>query len=216
MPDALFEFAVLAFTSLFTVVNPLGVMPVYITMTNTLTSPQKIATARKAVITATLILLAIIFTGQAVFDFFGISVNSLRIVGGVIFFLIGFDMLQARISRTKVNEPDETVSEYVNDIAITPLGIPMICGPGAIATVIVLATDSSGLQYTGTLITVILVVMGITYATLIGAERIMRFLGDSGNKVMMRLMGLILMVIAVEFFFSGLRPIVREMLQITP
>jgi multiple antibiotic resistance protein len=208
------EFALLSFTSLFTMVNPLGVVPIYVSMTGTLDPDQTRATARKAVITALLLLLSFAVTGQLIFSFFGISVNSLRIVGGVIFFIIGFDMLQARLSRTK--HDTEAVSEYVTDIAITPLAIPMICGPGAIATVIVLASDASSPPLLLILFLVVLAVMGLTYVMLRSGDRIIKVLGDSGNKVMLRLMGLIVMVIAVEFFFGGLEPILQDILMLEP
>ncbi len=104
----------------------------------------------------------------------------------------------------------ESESEYMTDIAITPLAIPIIAGPGAITTAILLFQDGANLAERGVLFLMIALIMGITFVVLRSGEGIMRTLGDSGNKVMMRLMGLIVMVIAVEFFFAGLRPIVRD------
>lgn len=202
------DFGILSFVSLFTMVNPVGVLPVYLSMTAGLTPPQIRRTALKAVITALLILLGFKFTGEIIFDFFSISVNSLRIVGGVIFFIMGYEMLQARLSRTKIEA--ESVHAYVNDIALTPLAIPVICGPGAITSVIILSESADSLSQHGALLVAIGVVMGITYAALLGAERIMGRMGENGTKVMMRLMGLIVMTIAVEFFFAGLKPIIRD------
>lgn len=202
------DFGILSFVSLFTMVNPVGVLPVYLSMTAGLTPPQIRRTALKAVITALLILLGFKFTGEIIFDFFSISVNSLRIVGGVIFFIMGYEMLQARLSRTKIEA--ESVHAYVNDIALTPLAIPVICGPGAITSVIILSESADNLSQHGALLVAIGVVMGITYAALLGAERIMGRMGENGTKVMMRLMGLIVMTIAVEFFFAGLKPIIRD------
>lgn len=204
----MFDFFLLVVTSLFAMLNPLGLVPIYVSMTANLSVEQSRATAQKAVLIATAVLIAFAFTGQFIFAFFGISVNSLRVVGGVIFFIIGYDMLQARISRTR--HDDEAVHEYVTDIAITPLAIPMICGPGAIATVIVLSRDAHTPLNFAILIIVLLSLMLLTYVSLRSAEKIMRVLGENGNKVMMRLMGLIVMVIAVEFFFGGLKPILRD------
>lgn len=202
------DFGILSFVSLFTMVNPVGVLPVYLSMTAGLTPQQVRRTALKAIITALLILLGFKFTGEIIFDFFSISVNSLRIVGGIIFFVMGYEMLQARLSRTKIEEED--VHAYVNDIALTPLAIPVICGPGAITSVIILSEDAETISQHGALLVAILAVMGLTYAALLGAERIMGRLGDNGTKVLMRLMGLIVMSIAVEFFFAGLKPIIRD------
>lgn len=168
--------------------------------------------ARKATLTALLILLAFALTGQWIFRFFSISVNSLRVVGGVIFFFMGYEMLQARLTRTQFD--DETNHEYINDISVTPLGIPIICGPGAITTAILLMNESQSPLQSGIVLGIIVALIALTYVLLIGSHQVTRLIGENGNKVMLRLMGLIVMVIAVEFFFSGLTPIIRGMLKI--
>jgi multiple antibiotic resistance protein len=203
-------FALLCFTSFFTLINPLGAMPIFITLTATLTPEQRLRTARKASIVSLLTLLVFAFSGQLLFRFFNISVDSFRIVGGVIFFMMGMDMLQARLGRVKVSE--EEVKAYVEDISITPLAIPMICGPGALTNAIVLMEDATTLAHRGVLLAVMTLVMLLTYLTLHSANRLVDRLGETGNKVMMRIMGLIVMVIAVEFFFAGLRPQIGSML----
>jgi multiple antibiotic resistance protein len=208
----LFQFALLAFVSMFTMVNPLGVVPVYTAMTAKLSPEESHRVARKATLTALIILLVFALTGQWIFRFFSISTNSLRIVGGVIFFMMGYEMLQARLTRTQYD--DESTHEYINDISLTPLGIPIICGPGAITNAILLMNESTSPLESGVVLGVIALIIGITYALLIGARQVTHIIGENGNKVMLRLMGLIVMVIAVEFFFAGLRPILREILKI--
>lgn len=208
----MFEFALLAFASLFTMVNPVGVIPVYTAMTTHLTPQESRKVALKAVLTAFLILMLFALTGRFIFQFFGISADSLRVVGGVIFFIMGYELLQARLTRTQFD--DETTQEYASDIAITPLGIPVICGPGAIASVIILMDQAKSAFESGIVLGVIIVIMGMTHLLLLGSKQVMKLIGENGNKVMMRLMGLIVMVIAVEFFFSGLRPILREIFKI--
>ncbi len=205
--------AILFFTSFFTLINPLGVMPVFMTMTSSLTEKQRNKTALRAVIIAFFTLLAFAFSGQVLFNFFGISVDSFRIVGGIIFFFVGYDMLQARLGKTKIDESD--IKTYVDDISITPLAIPMICGPGAITNAIVLMEDANTYVLKIILLASIFAIMLVTYLILFFSSKIIDFLGETGNKVMMRLMGLIVMVIAVEFFFSGLKPIMRDILNIT-
>ena len=205
-------FGLLAVTSFFTLINPLGVMPIFMTITGDLNAEQRKKTARKATIVSFVTLVAFAFSGQLLFQFFGISVNSLKIVGGVIFFIMGQDMLQARISKIKVS--DSEITEYVNDVSITPLAIPLICGPGAITNGIVLMEEAGSIESKLILVGAILITCFLTYIILWSSTRIIKFLGDTGNKILMRLMGLIVMVIAVEFFFSGLRPIVREILKI--
>lgn len=202
-------FGLLCFTSFFSLMNPLGVMPVFITMTSNLDAKHQRKTAKKAMIAAFITLLVFAFSGQLLFKFFGISVNSFRIAGGIIFFQMGADMLQARLGAMKV-KPEE-VRQYVSDISITPLAIPMICGPGCISNAIVLMEDAADFNQKAILIGVMSFVCLLTYIILFSSTTISKFLGETGNNVLMRLMGLILMVIAVEFFLSGARPIIAEM-----
>lgn len=206
----LITFGVLVFTSFFTLINPLGTMPIFMTMTGNLDQKNRTKTARKASIAAWITIIVFAFSGQLLFNFFGISVNSFRIVGGVIFFLMGMDMLQARLGKVKVKDSD--VKVYVDDISITPLAIPMISGPGALTNAIVMMEDADTIEKKIVLILVITGVMLLTYLILFSSSKIIKILGNTGNNVLMRLMGLIVMVIAVEFFFSGLRPIIQDMM----
>lgn len=207
----LFSFGLLAFTSFFTLINPISTMPIFMTMTATLDQEHRARTARKASIVALLTIIAFSFSGQLLFNFFGISVHSFRVVGGVIFFLVGMDMLQARLARVKIHESE--VKAYVNDISITPLAIPMICGPGAMTNAIVMMQDADSIEKQIVLISMITLVMLLTYLILYSSSRIITLLGETGNNVLMRLMGLIVMVIAVEFFFSGLRPLIIDIVK---
>ncbi len=209
--NELVSFGLLCFTSFFTLINPLGTLPVYMTMPASLSEKARAKTARQASIVAFFTILLFAFSGELLFSFFGISVNSFRVVGGVIFFLMGMDMLQARLAKTKIN--DSEVKTYVNDISITPLAIPMICGPGAISNAIVLMEKAKAIEMKIVLIGSIFVVMLLTYLILYSSSRIIKFLGETGNNVMMRIMGLIVMVIAVEFFFSGLKPILQDIIK---
>ncbi len=210
--DSYYTFAILVFTSFFTLINPLGTMPIFMSMTKSLSVEKRKNTAKKASIVAFFTIIAFAFSGQILFKFFGISVNSFRIVGGVIFFAMGWDMLQARLGHIKHTDDEDKIDAYVDDISITPLAIPMICGPGAITNAIILMEESETVIKKVILISVIFLVLFLTYLILMGASKITDKLGETGNKVMMRLMGLIVMVIAVEFFFSGLKPIVISIL----
>lgn len=200
----------LYFTSFFTLINPLGVMPVYLTMTDGLSKKARKKTAVKAILTAFLVLVLFALSGKYLFDFFGISVAGLKVVGGVLFFIMGYDMLNARLSRMKLRE--EEVDAYVDDVAITPLGIPMIAGPGAITNAIVLMGDAKSLTGRGEVIISLILVSLVSLLILLGATGITKFLGNSGNKIMMKFMGLIVMMIAVEFFFQGITPYVQAMM----
>jgi multiple antibiotic resistance protein len=207
-----FAFGLLAFTSFFTLVNPMGSMPVFLTMTANLDEKHRNRTALKAVLVATGTLIFFMYSGKLLFNFFGISINSFRIVGGVIFFIMGMDMLQARLGTIKVK--DTEIKKYVNDISVTPLAIPMICGPGAITNSIVLMGDADSV---GKKIALIVGTLGVMLLTLIiyyGGSKLVKVLGQTGLNVLTRLMGLILMVVAVEFFFSGLKPILQDILKL--
>ena len=120
-------------------------------------------------------------------------------------------MLQARLIRTKEDKKPDL--DYSNDIAITPLAIPLICGPGAITVAIVMMNEAEVMIEKFVLLAVICLVLFITLVFLLSARKILNALGENGNKVLMRIMGLIVMVIAVEFMFSGLKPLVRDLLQ---
>ena len=183
-------------------------------MTATLEPEMRHKAARKANLVAFITLVAFAFTGEFLFKFFGISVNSFRMVGGVIFFMLGQDMLQARLGRTRI--PNKRVQKYVGDISITPLGIPMITGPGSITNAIVLMQDAKTWDMKGLLIAIIGLVILLNMLGLLFASKITKWLGETGNNVMMRLMGLIVMVIGVEFFFSGLKPILQDIFMIQP
>lgn len=208
--NELLTFGILSFTSFFTLINPLGTMPIFMTMTADLDQTHRTKTAQKASIVSFFTIIVFAFSGQLLFNFFGISVNSFRIVGGVIFFLMGMDMLQARLGKVKLK--DSEIKSYVNDISVTPLAIPMICGPGALTNAIVMMEDANSIQKKTVLILATLLVIVITYIILYSSSKIIKILGETGINVMMRLMGLIVMVIAVEFFFSGLKPILLDIL----
>lgn len=215
MTSEITNFFLVAVTSFFTLMNPLGIMPVFMGMTSTLERKDQIRTATKAMTVAFFAILGFAFTGQLLFSFFGISVDSFRVVGGILFFLLGQDMLQARLGRFKM-EDDTSVRKYIGDISVTPLAIPMICGPGVITNSIVLMEDAHTPLLKGTLILAILLISLISLAVLIGATKISKWMGETGTNIMMRLMGLIVMVIAVEFFFSGLTPILQRIFLVTP
>ncbi len=120
-------------------------------------------------------------------------------------------MLKARISPEKVSK--EEIKTYVNDISVTPLAIPMICGPGAITNAIVLMEDANNLIFKLIFIVSVTLVLTLTYLILYSSAKITKALGEVGNNVLMRLMGLIVMVIAVEFFFAGFAPFIKSLIK---
>lgn len=209
--DSLFPFALLCFTSFFTLINPLGTMPVFLSMTAGMSNEERKRIITKATLVAFLIMILFTVFGRFLFQFFGLSTNGFRIAGGIIILKIGYDMLQARYTHIKINEKE--LEHVENDISVTPLAIPMLCGPGAIANSIVLMEDAQDWVKKCTLMGVIALVFFITYLILRASTKLVRLMGETGNNVMMRLMGLILMVIAVECFVSGAKPILIDILK---
>ena len=211
--ETIIPFALLCFTSFFTLTNPLGTMPVFLTMTNGLSDDERKHIIKRATIVSFIILIAFTLCGQFLFKFFGISTNGFRIAAGFIILKIGYDMLQARYSNAKLKEDE--IKAYVNDISITPLSIPMLCGPGAIANGIILMSDATTWELKCTLISMIAVVYVISYFVLRLSTRLVKLIGLTGNNVMMLLMGLFLMVIAVECFVGGLKPNLIDIIQMS-
>jgi multiple antibiotic resistance protein len=212
--DTLLPFALLCLTSFFTLTNPLSIMPIFLTMTDGFSDVERKAIVKRATIVSFITLVMFAVSGQLLFKFFGISTNGFRVVGGVIFFAIGWDMLQARITKVKLKEDE--IKTYAKDISITPLAIPMICGPGSITNAIVLMEEADTFWMQVVLIASIAIVYLLTFIILRAATRINKIIGETGNNVMMRLMGLILMVIAIEFFVSGIKPILIDILRQAP
>ncbi|MGL4852599.1 MAG: MarC family protein [Phocaeicola sp.] len=208
--EQLLPFALLCLTSFFTLTNPLGTMPVFLTMTKGMNDEDRQRIVKRATIISFATLICFTISGQILFKFFGISTNGFRIAAGIIILKIGYDMLQARYTNTKLK--DEEIKAYANDISITPLAIPMLCGPGAIANGIMLMEDAKSWDMKVVLIAMIACIYIVTYFILRASTKLQKLLGETGNNVMMRLMGLILMVIAVEFFVSGFKPIISEII----
>lgn len=206
--NSVVPYALLVFTSFFTLINPISILPVFLGLTSELDKKQQLDIARRAVFSALLILLGFAFSGQFLFKFFGISVDSFRIVGGAIFFVVGFDMLNARLSPIKGGKDD--ISKVGKDIAITPLAIPMLCGPGAITNAIVLMEDAVTIAHKIAFVGAVLVVLMLAYLIFAFSTKIVRYLGETGINVMLRIMGLIIMVIAVEFFKAGITPFINS------
>lgn len=210
LDTGLLPFAFICLTSFFTLTNPLGTMPVFLTMTSGMDEGQRARIVRRATIISFIIIIVFTLAGQILFKFFGISTNGFRIAAGIIILKIGYDMLQAKFTHANLRE--EEIKTYAEDISITPLAIPLLCGPGAIANGIMLMDEATTWQMKTILLSSIAAIYIITYFILRASTRLVKIIGETGNNVMMRLMGLILMVIAVECFFSGLKPIVVSML----
>jgi multiple antibiotic resistance protein len=210
MPE-LFGFALLAFSSLFVMVDPVAAVPVYLSSTASYTPEHRAAVLRRAIATAFVVLTGFGLLGTWIFTFFGITTEAFRITGGIILFGIGWEMLQARRSRTRTTQEEEAEGEHKEDIGIIPLGIPLLAGPGAITTVItLLAQADDSLQRLAVYAAIVLVLL-VSWAVLAVAPRVVQRLGTTGMNVIERIMGLIVMVIGVQFVVDGIEEVVVQL-----
>jgi len=142
--------------------------------------------------------------GRLIFKAFGITLPAFKIAGGIILLLIGLDMLQARQSTTKATPEEQQEGAEKEDASIIPLGIPMLAGPGAISTVMVLVGEAHSVWQQAVVYGVILLTSYASYMVLSGADHVRRYLGNTGIRIMTRLMGLLLVALAVQFVANGL------------
>jgi multiple antibiotic resistance protein len=201
----MFAFALAALSAIFSVVDPLGVVPVYLVMTRADDAEHKRRTARRAATAAAVTLLVFAASGLWILRFFGISMPALRIAGGVLLFLNAVDMLRAKPSRERTTPEEEAEGIERPDVSIFPLAIPMLSGPGAVATVMMLMSRAHGIVEQGIVCGAIAITGAATFAILVGGAMAEKRLGKTGINVLHRVMGLLLAAIAVQFVIDGAR-----------
>lgn len=203
-------FGVLAFTSLLSIVNPLGAVPIYVAMTSSYDSRQRRVTLRRALATGLIVLFAFAAFGPLILGFFGITTEAFQIAGGIIFFGIGWEMLHARSSATKTTEAEQSAGASKEDIGIIPLGLPTLVGPGAITTVIALNGQADSVPDVLFIYVAIVIVLLVSLALLAAAPMVTRRIGTTGMNVMTRLMGLLVMVVGAQFEINGITAVARQ------
>ena len=196
---------VLIFTSVFFIVDPFAVIPTFLAMTARDAPQQRRVLARRGAWTCAITLTAFALGGSMIFRIFGITVGAFKIAGGVLIGLNALDMVQARRSSQRETPAEKAEGTAKEDIGILPLGVPMLAGPGAISTVMVLALGSKSWITTTALYVSIALTALISFLTLSAASLIERRLGQTGMRILTRLMGLVLCAIAVQFIIDGLK-----------
>jgi multiple antibiotic resistance protein len=196
------EFALVTFTSVLFIVDPIAVIPSYLVVTRTESAAERAQTARRACIAAGFILIAFAIGGTLIFELFGITLPAFRIAGGLILWLVAMDMLHAE-RRTQESGPEILEGESKEDTALTPLAMPMLAGPGAISTVMVLSAQARTVPQKVVVYASIVVTAFLSWLVLRIGERLVKRLGQTGIRVMTRIMGLLLAAIAVQFVISG-------------
>ena len=198
------EFSITAFSAVFFVVDPVAAIPLFLTMTKGSTPRQRRATALKAASTVVVTLLVFALAGGLIFRIFGISIGAFRIAGGLLLFLMAVDMMRAQPSGTRSSEAEVAEGQEKDDPGVVPLGLPMLAGPGAIATVSVLMSSARHSATKSVIVLLCVVVTAsVTFLVLDRAAPLERTLKTTGMNVLNRVMGLILAAVAVQFVASG-------------
>jgi multiple antibiotic resistance protein len=207
MAGDVLSFALLAISSILIIVNPLGATLIYVSLTTNLDRPIRDSIARDACRFALMILLFVAVLGAWILQLFGISLEAFRIAGGILLFGIGMEMVYAKTSRTKLTATEKYESRDMDDIAIMPIAIPMIAGPGAITTTIVLMNEAVVLTplAVGVVFLSIILSIVITYYMMRNSDYIISKVGQREYRAINRLMGILLIAIAVQFVLTGIR-----------
>ncbi|MBX6422923.1 MarC family protein [Thermosulfurimonas sp. F29] len=204
MPEI--SFLLKTFVAIFVIVDPIGGLPLFLSLTADETEEERRRTALKGALAAFLVLAVFTLFGEKILAFFQISMGSFRVAGGALLFLIAMEMLQAKPRSTKSTPPEEAESREREDVALVPLGVPILAGPGAITTVIVLAGGEPWPTKLGVLASAAATFI-LTVLLFFQASRVSRLLGRTGANLMVRIMGLLLSVIAVEYMVEGLKEV---------
>ncbi len=189
--------------AVFSVTNPFGIIPIFITLTTGYSKLERHSTARRTSLAFACVMILILLAGDPILRFFGISVSSFKAAGGIIILLMALSMVHAKVSRIKQTEEEAEDAADKESIAIVPLCIPLLAGPGAMSTVIVYSHQGSSMTHLLLLTAGILIVTLCVWLCLITAPFIAKLLGRTGMNVVMRIMGLVLAAIGVEFIVHG-------------
>ncbi len=200
------RFSVLALSSIFFLVDPFAAIGSFLAITAGADAARRKRMARKGALTCFIVLTSFALAGQLIFRLFGITLPAFEIAGGLILLLIGLDMLEAKRSPTQEAHGDTEEATAKEDAGIVPLGIPMLAGPGAISSVMVLVGQAPKLWgwQMGAILGSIAVTAFVSYWVLAGADRVRGVMGETGIRILVRIMGLLLVALAMQFFVNGL------------
>ncbi len=201
----LMSYSVVAFSAIFFVVDPIAVVPVFITITEGDSEEKRRQMARRACVITAAILLSFLAGGGLIFRLFSLTLAAFKIAGGILLLLTALDMLRSVTVRTRTSGKEVMEATAKPDVAIVPLAMPLLAGPGSIATVMVLTAQAQKTWQLVLLALSIIVTAAASYLMLRAASLVNRFLGNSGRAILERVMGLLLVAIAVQFMIGGVR-----------
>ena len=197
------RFSLLALSSIFFLVDPFAALPTFIAVTAGEDRVRRRQTARKATLTAWIVLTVFSVAGKYLFSLFGISLPAFEIAGGIILLLIGLDMLAAKRSPTQESSAEVEEASEKEDAGIVPLGVPMLAGPGSITSVMVLVGQVQVWWQMASILGAIAVTAVICFFVLGNSDRVAKALGETGIRILVRVMGLLLVALAVQYFVNG-------------
>ena len=200
------RFSLLALSSIFFLVDPFAAIPSFLAITESVDPVRRKRMAKKGAVTCFIVLTSFALAGQYIFQMFGIKLPAFEVAGGLILLLIGLDMLEAKRSPTQEAHGDTEEAAAKEDAGIVPLGIPMLAGPGAISSVMVLVGQVPSIWHweMGAILGSIALTCLISYWVLAGASRVRKVMGETGIRILVRIMGLLLVALAMQFFVNGL------------
>lgn len=198
------QFALITFTSILFIVDPIAALPSYLAITQDETAEQRRATALRACVAMALLLIGFGLGGRWIFRAFGITFPAFRIAGGLILWFVAIDMLKAQRS-TQESREELAEGQAKDDVALTPLAIPILAGPGAISTVMVLAGEAHSFARGTVVYASVALTAFISYVILRLGDRLVKFLGSTGIRVVTRIMGLLLAALATQFVVTGIK-----------
>lgn len=198
------EFLLLSYISLVAIINPFSTVPAFLAITREDSERERIAMAKRGCVVAALILFVLAAVGQWLFLMLGITLPALQIAGGIVLFTIGFEMLRAPEAPAKLNTEERIAAEEKDDVAISPLAIPLLCGPGAISTAVILQTQSENWIQSIFLLASVPAVYLTCFTILRISATGARWLTPIVLKVLRRLMGLLFAIIAAQFVINGI------------
>jgi multiple antibiotic resistance protein len=198
------SFCLLCFGSLFSIVDPFAAVPIFLALTGRQSRDAQSRTALRASITCFVVLTAFALAGRLIFSFYGFTIGAFKIAGGILLFAVAVDMVHAQPSDSRSTSEERTEAEAKEDVGVMPLGLPLLSGPGAIAAVMVLGGKAKDVSQKIGIHVAVLAVSLLTFLVLRSSVWVARFLGRTGINVVVRIMGLILAAVAMQFIIDGL------------
>ena len=196
-----------AFATLFVTIDPIGLAPIFLGVTDGMTSAQRRAVGLRACIIALIILALFLVAGQTILDTMGITIHAFRVAGGLLLFYIAFEMVFSLRQKRKEETSEMAITkDQIANLAVFPLALPLIAGPGAISATILLSTSGgNSWEWQGILFMVIVAVIALVQASFTAAEMIDKYLGNTGRLILTRLLGVLLAALSVQFVVDGMK-----------